>query len=193
MNAKMYLVSVVVAAFMCASAASDSDGCASLGCSACEANTDCQWLNCTSSSGVVGCHNVTLRDANTTCSNDSCSAAPNMSTQIPTVISQTSTATTFANTTSQTSQPITANSTNTSTPAPTAGLNGTTVATSTASTASNGSTSIAPVTHSPAPHKSSTFDAASFIGGIVLVLGLQAVLFFFYKFSKSKDRNYHTI
>ncbi|XP_061668002.1 sialomucin core protein 24 isoform X2 [Syngnathoides biaculeatus] len=159
MNAKMYLVSVVVAAFMCASAASDSDGCASLGCSACEANTDCQWLNCTSSSGVVGCHNVTLRDANTTCSNDSCSA----------------------------------NSTNTSTPAPTAGLNGTTVATSTASTASNGSTSIAPVTHSPAPHKSSTFDAASFIGGIVLVLGLQAVLFFFYKFSKSKDRNYHTI
>ncbi|NXW56643.1 MUC24 protein, partial [Eurystomus gularis] len=45
---------------------------------------------------------------------------------------------------------------------------------------------------SPPPHKS-TFDAASFIGGIVLVLGLQAVVFFLYKFCKSKDRNYHTL
>ncbi|XP_071404984.1 sialomucin core protein 24 [Pithys albifrons albifrons] len=45
---------------------------------------------------------------------------------------------------------------------------------------------------SPAPRKS-TFDAASFIGGIVLVLGLQAVIFFLYKFCKSKDRNYHTL
>ncbi|RXM30261.1 Sialomucin core protein 24 [Acipenser ruthenus] len=44
-----------------------------------------------------------------------------------------------------------------------------------------------------APHKKSTFDAASFIGGIVLVLGLQAVIFFLYKFCKSKDRNYHTL
>uniref|UniRef100_A0A452HTI5 CD164 molecule n=1 Tax=Gopherus agassizii TaxID=38772 RepID=A0A452HTI5_9SAUR len=44
----------------------------------------------------------------------------------------------------------------------------------------------------PAPHKS-TFDVASFIGGIVLVLGLQAVIFFLYKFCKSKDRNYHTL
>ncbi|KAJ7418285.1 sialomucin core protein 24 [Willisornis vidua] len=44
----------------------------------------------------------------------------------------------------------------------------------------------------PAPRKS-TFDAASFIGGIVLVLGLQAVIFFLYKFCKSKDRNYHTL
>uniref|UniRef100_A0A671P096 CD164 molecule, sialomucin n=1 Tax=Sinocyclocheilus anshuiensis TaxID=1608454 RepID=A0A671P096_9TELE len=46
---------------------------------------------------------------------------------------------------------------------------------------------------SPSPSKSSTFDAASFIGGIVLVLGLQAVIFFLYKFCKSKDRNYHTL
>ncbi|KAK5852895.1 hypothetical protein PBY51_006730 [Eleginops maclovinus] len=44
----------------------------------------------------------------------------------------------------------------------------------------------------PAPHHN-TFDAASFIGGIVLVLGLQAVIFFLYKFCKSKDRNYHTL
>lgn len=50
-------------------------------------------------------------------------------------------------------------------------------------------------TNSPSvdPPKTSTFDAASFIGGIVLVLGLQAVIFFLYKFCKSKDRNYHTL
>ncbi|XP_067883305.1 sialomucin core protein 24 isoform X2 [Heterodontus francisci] len=45
----------------------------------------------------------------------------------------------------------------------------------------------------PQPHKKSTFDAASFIGGIVLVLGLQAVIFFAVKFCKTKDRNYHTL
>ncbi|NWH35650.1 MUC24 protein, partial [Chloropsis hardwickii] len=50
-------------------------------------------------------------------------------------------------------------------------------------------TTVAPV---PVPRKS-TFDAASFIGGIVLVLGLQAVIFFLYKFCRSKDRNYHTL
>uniref|UniRef100_A0A8C8BGD5 CD164 molecule n=1 Tax=Otus sunia TaxID=257818 RepID=A0A8C8BGD5_9STRI len=49
-------------------------------------------------------------------------------------------------------------------------------------------------TATPAPSsRKSTFDAASFIGGIVLVLGLQAVVFFLYKFCKSKDRNYHTL
>uniref|UniRef100_UPI0037E92F9C sialomucin core protein 24 isoform X2 n=1 Tax=Semicossyphus pulcher TaxID=241346 RepID=UPI0037E92F9C len=55
-----------------------------------------------------------------------------------------------------------------------------------------GKTTTTPVAPSPAPHKN-TFDAASFIGGIVLVLGLQAVIFFLYKFCKSKDRNYHTL
>uniref|UniRef100_A0A8C8UK59 Sialomucin core protein 24 n=1 Tax=Peromyscus maniculatus bairdii TaxID=230844 RepID=A0A8C8UK59_PERMB len=43
------------------------------------------------------------------------------------------------------------------------------------------------------PERKSTFDAASFIGGIVLILGLQAVIFFLYKFCKSKERNYHTL
>ncbi|XP_012877873.1 PREDICTED: sialomucin core protein 24 [Dipodomys ordii] len=43
------------------------------------------------------------------------------------------------------------------------------------------------------PTRKSTFDAASFIGGIVLVLGVQAVIFFLYKFCKSKERNYHTL
>ncbi|XP_003215663.1 sialomucin core protein 24 [Anolis carolinensis] len=53
-----------------------------------------------------------------------------------------------------------------------------------------------PVTHKPTskpPSHRSTFDAASFIGGIVLVLGLQAVIFFLYKFCKSKEQNYHTL
>ncbi|NXR85119.1 MUC24 protein, partial [Hypocryptadius cinnamomeus] len=48
-------------------------------------------------------------------------------------------------------------------------------------------------TVTPVPARKSTFDAASFIGGIVLVLGLQAVIFFLYKFCRSKDRNYHTL
>ncbi|XP_019750575.1 sialomucin core protein 24 isoform X2 [Hippocampus comes] len=86
-----------------------------------------------------------------------------------------------------------ANSTNTSTAAPTPTLNISTVAPTTSSKNSSSSTTSAPVTPSPAPHKNSTFDAASFIGGIVLVLGLQAVIFFLYKFCKSKERNYHTL
>ncbi|CAK6961876.1 sialomucin core protein 24 [Scomber scombrus] len=71
---------------------------------------------------------------------------------------------------------------------------GNTSTATTASTASTGtSTTTTPIVPTPAHHKNSTFDAASFIGGIVLVLGLQAVIFFLYKFCKSKDRNYHTL
>ncbi|XP_054877441.1 sialomucin core protein 24 isoform X2 [Poeciliopsis prolifica] len=61
------------------------------------------------------------------------------------------------------------------------------------STTTTPASTLAPNTTTIAPHKNSTFDAASFIGGIVLVLGLQAVIFFLYKFCKSKDRNYHTL
>ncbi|XP_074472638.1 sialomucin core protein 24 isoform X2 [Sebastes fasciatus] len=80
-----------------------------------------------------------------------------------------------------------------STPTPTTSGN---ISISTSTAPSNSSvpisTSTTPVAPSPAPSKN-TFDAASFIGGIVLVLGLQAVIFFLYKFCKSKDRNYHTL
>ncbi|KFV82371.1 Sialomucin core protein 24, partial [Struthio camelus australis] len=80
-----------------------------------------------------------------------------------------------------------ANSTNATTHAPLP---------TTASSSATKTTSIpgtnATVTPAPSRRKS-TFDAASFIGGIVLVLGLQAVIFFLYKFCKSKDRNYHTL
>ncbi|XDV42323.1 hypothetical protein PO909_011003 [Leuciscus waleckii] len=67
--------------------------------------------------------------------------------------------------------------------------------TSTSAPTSNGTSANSTTTVSPttSPSKTSTFDAASFIGGIVLVLGLQAVIFFLYKFCKSKDRNYHTL
>ncbi|XP_072299313.1 sialomucin core protein 24 isoform X2 [Eucyclogobius newberryi] len=75
------------------------------------------------------------------------------------------------------------------TPAPTTNSTNTTITTAaTPTTASSNGT----VTPSVEPHHN-TFDAASFIGGIVLVLGLQAVIFFLYKFCKSKDRNYHTL
>ncbi|XP_032130967.1 sialomucin core protein 24 isoform X5 [Sapajus apella] len=56
----------------------------------------------------------------------------------------------------------------------------------------SGTTNIT-VTPTSQPVRKSTFDAASFIGGIVLVLGVQAVIFFLYKFCKSKERNYHTL
>ncbi|XP_054474526.1 sialomucin core protein 24 isoform X2 [Anoplopoma fimbria] len=85
-----------------------------------------------------------------------------------------------------------ANSTINSTVTPTHNGSITTITTPSSTstgTTTNGTTTIAP---SPAPHKN-TFDAASFIGGIVLILGLQAVIFFLYKFCKSKDRNYHTL
>uniref|UniRef100_A0A2K6S9A6 CD164 molecule n=1 Tax=Saimiri boliviensis boliviensis TaxID=39432 RepID=A0A2K6S9A6_SAIBB len=59
-------------------------------------------------------------------------------------------------------------------------------------TNSTGTTNIT-VTPTSQPMRKSTFDAASFIGGIVLVLGVQAVIFFLYKFCKSKERNYHTL
>lgn len=45
----------------------------------------------------------------------------------------------------------------------------------------------APDTHSPG------FDGASFIGGIVLVLSLQATAFFVLRFLKAKDSTYQTL
>ncbi|XP_016391553.1 sialomucin core protein 24-like [Sinocyclocheilus rhinocerous] len=74
-------------------------------------------------------------------------------------------------------------------------INATTTVPTTSVAPTQNSTVTNTTTMSPttSPSKSSTFDAASFIGGIVLVLGLQAVIFFLYKFCKSKDRNYHTL
>uniref|UniRef100_A0A673TQN7 CD164 molecule n=1 Tax=Suricata suricatta TaxID=37032 RepID=A0A673TQN7_SURSU len=63
-------------------------------------------------------------------------------------------------------------------------------ATTTTTTSGTTNTTLTPTSQ---PGRKSTFDAASFIGGIVLVLGVQAVIFFLYKFCKSKERNYHTL
>ncbi|NXH21318.1 C16L2 protein, partial [Bucco capensis] len=54
------------------------------------------------------------------------------------------------------------------------------------------STSSAPLTGSPEFHPPG-FDTSSFIGGIVLVLSIQAVVFFIIKFIKSKDSTYQTL
>ncbi|XP_032398918.1 sialomucin core protein 24 isoform X4 [Etheostoma spectabile] len=83
------------------------------------------------------------------------------------------------------------NSTIITTAAPTHSGN-TSIPTSPSSTTAGNSTDTTPTSPPPVPHNN-TFDAASFIGGIVLVLGLQAVIFFLYKFCKSKERNYHTL
>ncbi|XP_077443582.1 sialomucin core protein 24 isoform X1 [Stigmatopora argus] len=185
MNAKVYLVAAIVLVFTGASAASDSDGCPSLTlCTLCEANPDCQWLNCSSLPVPIGCRNTTLLDTNHTCSNASCTEPMSPSTQATLPVAPT--------TNSSRSTPLpTANTTIITT---TSSHNATTVVVpTTPPTNSSGSTTSVPVTPSPAPHKNSTFDAASFIGGIVLVLGLQAVVFFLYKFCKAKERNYHTL
>ncbi|XP_030879761.1 sialomucin core protein 24 isoform X2 [Leptonychotes weddellii] len=63
-------------------------------------------------------------------------------------------------------------------------------ATPTATTSGTANITLSPTSQ---PGRKSTFDAASFIGGIVLILGVQAVIFFLYKFCKSKERNYHTL
>ncbi|XP_040094468.1 sialomucin core protein 24 isoform X2 [Oryx dammah] len=65
--------------------------------------------------------------------------------------------------------------------------------TTTSTTATTSGTTNTTLTPTIQPMRKSTFDAASFIGGIVLVLGVQAVVFFLYKFCKSKERNYHTL
>lgn len=50
---------------------------------------------------------------------------------------------------------------------------------------------------SPAPTTpakwASTFDSASFIGGIVLVIVVEILIFFLYKFFKFKDVNYGSL
>lgn len=53
-------------------------------------------------------------------------------------------------------------------------------------------TTSAPLTGSPEFHPPG-FDTASFIGGVVLVLCVQAVAFFVIKFIKSKDSTYQTL
>lgn len=185
----------VVVALIGASAATDSDGCATLSCAECTI-ADCAWVNCTTS---IGCYNITLQDIKDKCNTTECLAVETTTVQkssdpttaAPTPPPHTSfpppvVTTTTASNSSSSPQPTTDNATTTTTY-----VNTTTVSTASTSTGTNTTTTtVSPTVN---PHKRSSFDAASFIGGIVLVLGLQAVIFFLYKFCKSKDRNYHTL
>ncbi|NXB65825.1 MUC24 protein, partial [Struthidea cinerea] len=154
----------------------------------------CQWIKCdVSSLNDVASTSATVAPTNSTTAPSSATVAPSNVTTAPsnvtTVPSNVTTASSNATTTSSATTAHTpiANVTNATTHAP---LPKTTITSATTTPTSAGSnTTVAPV---PVPRRS-TFDAASFIGGIVLVLGLQAVIFFLYKFCRSKDRNYHTL
>ncbi|XP_029966138.1 sialomucin core protein 24 isoform X1 [Salarias fasciatus] len=168
-----------------------SDECSSLSCTACESGSGCQWVNCTGDATPF-CRNMTLGGTNETCDNATCSVTPPtasapVTASSPTLAPNTSAVTTAASNSSST----TGNPTVTPTVSPSPTINATTTSSNT--TVANATTASTPLTTVAPPHKNSTFDAASFIGGIVLVLGLQAVIFFLYKFCKSKDRNYHTL
>ncbi|XP_075779232.1 uncharacterized protein LOC102458918 isoform X1 [Pelodiscus sinensis] len=147
-------------------------------CHDCVNRTECKWINC--SGETFSCGNAT--DSNCTATSQCSSNSTDSSTAATTTANAT-----IINATTAASATI-ANITNTTLPAASSTASSTSVLTtiSTPGTTATGSTP------KPAPHKS-TFDAASFIGGIVLVLGLQAVIFFLYKFCRSKDRNYHTL
>nr|XP_046148121.1 sialomucin core protein 24-like isoform X2 [Oncorhynchus gorbuscha] len=184
MYLKLVYVTLVLALVAATTVASVDDGCAELACDTCVG--DCQWLNCTfretPTVSNVSCVNISsINSQNMTvgkCSNETCSV--------------THMASNATNSSTTEPEPTPADLT-TAVPTALPATNGT-VPVSAATHASNVSvTTASPVGPSPAPHKNSTFDAASFIGGIVLVLGLQAVVFFLYKFCKSKDRNYHTL
>ncbi|XP_037247794.1 sialomucin core protein 24 [Falco biarmicus] len=151
----------------------------------------CKWITCERESMCVNETEIVLK-------NQSCTAVEQCSS--PTDVPPSSATTLSSNTTTPPANSTTASSnTTTASPATTAHTtiaNITNVTTHAAITSATTTPSIpgtnATVTPAPSPRKS-TFDAASFIGGIVLVLGLQAVVFFLYKFCKSKDRNYHTL
>ncbi|XP_041109274.1 sialomucin core protein 24-like isoform X2 [Polyodon spathula] len=136
--------------------------------------TACQWVTCTVNSTITGsCMNRT-ETVGTNCTIvNATSCTANSTTATPQTMTNSTTVATTAPLKTTTTVPALTTPHNTTSP----------------TTAKTNSTVI-PTT---APHKKSTFDAASFIGGIVLVLGLQAVIFFLCKFCKSKDRNYHTL
>lgn len=161
---RAFFVTLVIAALGASvQAKNETLTCDGLLCEQCTNTTDCDWLEC---DNKIGCHNTSLVSA-TNCTKVNCSVGPFPT---PTENSTTPNATTSA----PTAAPQT---THLPTVIPT----------------QNTTTSNTTTPTSAPPGKKSTFDAASFIGGIVLVLGLQAVVFFLYKFCKSKDRNYHTL
>ncbi|XP_075354633.1 sialomucin core protein 24 [Mycteria americana] len=150
----------------------------------------CKWIKCEQNMCV---NETELSSKYRNCKIEQCSSPSNVTTAPSNVTTAPSNVTTApSNVTTAPSNATTAhttiaNITNVTTHAP---LPTTTTTSATTTTSIPGTN--ATVTPTP-PSRKSTFDAASFIGGIVLVLGLQAVVFFLYKFCKSKDRNYHTL
>ncbi|XP_010012661.1 PREDICTED: sialomucin core protein 24, partial [Nestor notabilis] len=171
-------------------------------CSSCIGNdtsvAGCKWISCevlssspsTSPNATTASPSATTASSNaTTASSNATTASSNATTASSNATTASSNATTASsNTTTASSNATTATNVTTVTTHPPLPTTAITSATTTPSIPGTNAT----VTPAPSPRKS-TFDAASFIGGIVLVLGLQAVVFFLYKFCKSKDRNYHTL
>ncbi|NWI93916.1 MUC24 protein, partial [Pitta sordida] len=171
-------------------------------CNSCIANDtnlpDCKWAHCeadgdkcvnqTEVKKLEGCkiieHCSLVVPSSTPTPPSHTTAPPSNTTESSNATTTSSNATTATSAT--TAHTAIANVTNATThaPVPTA-----TVTSPTTTPTPTGSTT----TVTPPAQRKSTFDAASFIGGIVLVLGLQAVIFFLYKFCKSKERNYHTL
>ncbi|NXD92715.1 MUC24 protein, partial [Chaetorhynchus papuensis] len=149
----------------------------------------CQWIICdgkedSTTASLTGVPSPSPTNGTTAAPTNGTTAAPtNGTTAAPT-----NATTASSNTTTAPANATTAAPANATTAAPTNATTASSNAT-TAHTPTGSNTTTTPV---PFAHKS-TFDAASFIGGIVLVLGLQAVIFFLYKFCRSKDRNYHTL
>ncbi|NXM37765.1 MUC24 protein, partial [Gymnorhina tibicen] len=159
----------------------------------------CQWIECDGGKSMCVSEKPPEREKckiETQCSLSPLTSVPTPSSNA--TVTPASTTVTPANATTESSNATTASSTTTA-HTPIANVTNatthapqpkTTISSATTTPTTAGShTTVAPV---PVPRKS-TFDAASFIGGIVLVLGLQAVIFFLYKFCRSKDRNYHTL
>ncbi|KAL7987851.1 hypothetical protein Chor_006770 [Crotalus horridus] len=157
---------------------------------------NCTWLQCSAFHNTIhmldffSLQGKSSRCTNSTSMDPDCTAVSENGTCADSPISTTtaSNVTTASNATTVTSP--TASTINSTSSTRTPVVNSTTIATTSIITTKT-ATSLIP-TAKPSHHKAS-FDAASFIGGIVLVLGLQAVIFFLYKFCKSKEQNYHTL
>ncbi|XP_063079131.1 sialomucin core protein 24 [Engraulis encrasicolus] len=146
----------------------------------------CSWVEC---GGVGKCMNASEMN-NSSCANATCGATPVPSTTVLVPPVEPTSATNDTNSTAVVPTSSEAGNTTAVPPAPPT----TQAANVTVPTTSASNVTVPTVSPTPSPSsKSATFDAASFVGGIVLVLGLQAVIFFLYKFCKSKDRNYHTL
>ncbi|XP_053604507.1 sialomucin core protein 24-like [Plodia interpunctella] len=83
---------------------------------------------------------------------------------------------------------------NTSTVKPSTIVTPTTNATTTLTPDHKSSSTVTPKTVVPTPVQARGFDGASFVGGIILTLGLLAIGFMGFKYYKNQtERNYHTL